>query len=150
MEKNLPVSPTDTGLIPGSGRFPRGKNCRPLQYSCLENPMDRGAWQAIVHRGSKESDTTEKLNSNKIQRAPRGHHEKPPMFLFLPPVPLPQKQPCFLPVASFFFFPVASTNILALLPFSYKDTQHCPSLCFFPEHVFVSISYEPIKGYFHC
>ena len=34
----------DAGLIPGSGRSPRGGNGHPLQYSCLENPMDRGAW----------------------------------------------------------------------------------------------------------
>ena len=40
----------DQGLIPGSGRFPGEGNSNPLQYSCLENPMDRGAWQATVHR----------------------------------------------------------------------------------------------------
>ena len=39
----------DVGLIPGSGRSPREGNGNPLQYSCLENPMDRGAWQATVH-----------------------------------------------------------------------------------------------------
>ena len=43
----------DTGSIPGSGRFPRGGNGNPLQYSCLENPMDRGAWQATVHKVAK-------------------------------------------------------------------------------------------------
>ena len=37
----------DTGSIPGSGRFPGGKHGNPLQDSCLENPMDRGAWRAI-------------------------------------------------------------------------------------------------------
>ena len=37
------------GLIPGSGRSPGGENGNPLQYSCLENPMDRGAWLTIVH-----------------------------------------------------------------------------------------------------
>ena len=37
---------TDTGLVPGSGRSPGGRNGNTLQYSCLENPMDRGAWQA--------------------------------------------------------------------------------------------------------
>ena len=47
--KNLPASAGDTGLIPGSGGSPGGENANPLQYSCLENPMDRGAWQAIVH-----------------------------------------------------------------------------------------------------
>ena len=40
----------DMGLIPGSGRCPGGGHGNPLQYSCLENPMDRGAWGAIVHR----------------------------------------------------------------------------------------------------
>ena len=40
----------DMSLIPGSGRSPRERHCNPLQYSCLENPMDRGTWQAIVHR----------------------------------------------------------------------------------------------------
>ena len=44
----------DTGLIPGSGRSPGEGNGNPLQYSCLENPMDRGAWQAAVH-GSQRS-----------------------------------------------------------------------------------------------
>ena len=41
---------TDAGLIPGLGRFPEGGNGKPLQYSCLENPVDRGAWRAIVHK----------------------------------------------------------------------------------------------------
>ena len=41
------------GLIPGSGRLPRGENDYPLQYSCLENPMDREAWQAAVHGVAK-------------------------------------------------------------------------------------------------
>ena len=39
----------DTGWIPGSGRSPGGENGNPLQYSCLENPMDRGTWRAAVH-----------------------------------------------------------------------------------------------------
>ena len=39
-----------TGLIPGSGRSPEGRNGNPLQNSCLENPMDRGAWWATIHR----------------------------------------------------------------------------------------------------
>ena len=40
----------DQGSIPGSGRFPGGGHGNPVQYSCLENPMDRGGWRAIVHR----------------------------------------------------------------------------------------------------
>ena len=43
----------DAGLIPESGRFPGGENGNPLQYSFLENPMDRGAWWATVHRFAK-------------------------------------------------------------------------------------------------
>ena len=48
----------DAGLIPGSGRSPGREHDNPLKYSCLENSMDRGAWQTTVHRVS-ESDTTE-------------------------------------------------------------------------------------------
>ena len=51
--KNLPASRGDAGLIPGSGRSPGGGNDNLLQYSCLENPMDRGAWWAIVHGVAK-------------------------------------------------------------------------------------------------
>ena len=43
----------DSGLIPGWGRFPAGGHGNPLQYSCLENPMDRGTWWAIVHGVAK-------------------------------------------------------------------------------------------------
>ena len=52
MVKNPPASAEDAqdaSLIPGSGRSPGGEHGNPLQYSCLENPMDRGAWQATVH-----------------------------------------------------------------------------------------------------
>ena len=54
--KNLPVKAgglRDTGSIPGSGRFPGGGNGNPLQYSCLGNPLDRGAWKLIIHRVAK-------------------------------------------------------------------------------------------------
>ena len=56
MVKNLPVTTGDTrnvGLIPGMGRYPGEGNGNPLQYSCLENSMDRGAWQATVHGVAK-------------------------------------------------------------------------------------------------
>ena len=49
----------DVGSIPVWGRSPGGGHDKPLQYSCLENPMDKEAWQAIVHNGLKELDTTE-------------------------------------------------------------------------------------------
>ena len=48
--KNLPINAGDPGLIPGSGRSSGGGHDNPLQYSCLGNPMDRGAQQATVHR----------------------------------------------------------------------------------------------------
>ena len=51
----------ELGVIPGLGRFPGGGNSKPLQYSCLENPRDRGVWWAIVHGGLKESGMTECL-----------------------------------------------------------------------------------------
>ena len=56
MVKNLPANAgdtKDTGLIPGSGRDPERGNGNPLQYSCLKNLMDRGAWQATVHEVTK-------------------------------------------------------------------------------------------------
>ena len=54
--KNLPVNSgdvRDVGSTPGLGRSPGGGHDNPLQYSCLENPMDRGAWRALVHRVTK-------------------------------------------------------------------------------------------------
>ena len=54
--KNPPASagdPGDAGLIPGSGRSPGGGCGNPRQHSCLENPVDRGAWQATVHGVAK-------------------------------------------------------------------------------------------------
>ena len=62
MIKNLPANAgdlRDMSSTPGSGISPGGGHNNPLQCSCLENPMDRGTWQATVHRGCKESDTTE-------------------------------------------------------------------------------------------
>ena len=56
MVKNPPANAGDTidmGLIPRSGRSPGGRYGNPLQYSCLENPMDGGAWWATVHGVTK-------------------------------------------------------------------------------------------------
>ena len=57
-----PASVGDVSLIPGWGRSPGEGSGNPLQYSCLKNPMDRGAWRAIAHGVTKESDTTQQLN----------------------------------------------------------------------------------------
>ena len=56
--KESACSVEDLGLTPGSGRSSGEGNGNPLQYSCLENPMDRGAWRATVHAVTKESDMT--------------------------------------------------------------------------------------------
>ena len=59
--KKLPANAgdiRDTGSVPGSGRSPGAGHGNPLQFSCLENPIDRGTWRAAVHRVA-ESDTTE-------------------------------------------------------------------------------------------
>ena len=58
MGKNPPTSAGDEGSIPGLERFPEEGNGDPLQYFCLGNPVDRGAWQTTVH-GVTESYTTE-------------------------------------------------------------------------------------------
>ena len=55
--KNLPVNVGDEDSIPGLGRSPGGGNVNPFHYSYLENPVDRGAWRATVHRVA-ESDMT--------------------------------------------------------------------------------------------
>jgi len=54
----------DTGSIPGLGRSPGGGHGNPLQYSCLENPMDRGAWRATVHRVAKGQTQLKQLNTH--------------------------------------------------------------------------------------
>ena len=65
MVKNLPANAgdmRDTGSIPGSGRSPGGGHGNPLQYFSLENPMDRGAWQAMIHRVTKSQTQLNRLS----------------------------------------------------------------------------------------
>ena len=69
--KELPANAgnrRDTVSIPGWGRSPGEGNGNPLQYSCLGNPMDRGAWQATIH-GVTESDTTEHARTHSCMHA---------------------------------------------------------------------------------
>ena len=53
--KNLPANAEEVSSIPGSRRFPEEGNGNPFQYSCLGNPIDRGAWQATVHAVAKRA-----------------------------------------------------------------------------------------------
>ena len=64
MVKNQPSNEGDTCSIPGSERPPGEGNGNPLQYFCLGNPKDIGAWWVRVHGVAKESDMTERLNHN--------------------------------------------------------------------------------------
>ena len=57
----------DTGLIPGSGRSPGEGHGNPLQYSCLGNPMDRGAWGATVHEVTKSQIRLKRLSIHSAQ-----------------------------------------------------------------------------------
>ena len=83
--ENLPASAgdvRDTGSVPESGKSPGGGHGNPLQYSCLENPLDREAWQATVHRVA-ELDTTEVTwhapthMLSTVRCPPSGQREKP-------------------------------------------------------------------------
>ena len=58
MVKNLPANAGDSGLVPGWRRSPEEENGNPLQYACLENSMDRGAWRATGHGVTEELGTT--------------------------------------------------------------------------------------------
>ena len=60
----------DVGLIPGSGRSPGGGHCNPLRYSCLENPMDSGAWQATIYRVVRSQTQLKQLSTH----AHKGFH----------------------------------------------------------------------------
>ena len=74
--KNLPANAgdiRDAGLIPGLGRFPGEGNGYPLQYSCLENPMDRGTWQAVVHSVAKSWIQLKRLNMHAGARCCHRH-----------------------------------------------------------------------------
>ena len=74
--KNLSASAGDSGSIPGSGRFAGEGNSNPLQYSCLDNPMDSGAWWATIH-GIKtvghNQVTKHELRNLTLPRYPEGY-----------------------------------------------------------------------------
>ena len=65
--KTLPANTEDVrdlGSVPGSGRSPGGGHGNPLQYSCLENPMDRGAWRAVVRGVAKSRSRLKRLSTH--------------------------------------------------------------------------------------
>ena len=69
MVKNPAVNAGDvrkTGSIPGSGRSPGGEHVNPLQYFCLDNSMDRGAWRAIVHRVTGNQAQLKQLSTHEL------------------------------------------------------------------------------------
>ena len=68
MVKNPPANAGDLGSFPKSGRFPGGGHSNPLQYSCLEDPTDRGAWQITAHKVTKSRTqlSNEHFHLNKI------------------------------------------------------------------------------------
>ena len=74
MVKNLPAYTgdiTDRGLIPGSGKSPGGRHGNTLQYSCLDNSMDRGAWWPTVHGLQRVGHNLETNSNNKEVTCPK-------------------------------------------------------------------------------
>ena len=72
--KNLPANAGDIRDISGLGRSPGGEHGNPLQYSCLENHLDRGAWKAAVHRATKvEQDLSDlaRTHARRVSQKPR-------------------------------------------------------------------------------
>ena len=73
MVKNLPANAgdiRDMGLIPGSGRSPGEGHGKPLECSCLENPMGRGAWRAMIHRVAKSGTELKRLSMHANLKLP--------------------------------------------------------------------------------
>ena len=64
MVKNLPPNAGDTGSNPGLARSPGERKGSPLQYSCLGNPVDRGAWWAVIHGITKKPNTSQRISNN--------------------------------------------------------------------------------------
>ena len=74
----------DTGLNPGSGRSPREENINPLQYSCLEYPMDRGAWRATIHGVTKSQARLKQLSMHPCTMSYLSRAQKLPPFWVWP------------------------------------------------------------------
>ena len=139
---NPPLSVEDTGdvgSIPGSGKCPGGGNDSPLQYSCLENPMDRGAWWATVHEVIRESgqlgDWAHKRSSYHISELSCTHTSwswwvvsasppsKPGIRLHGKPPQLILRIPKFLQSLNFFFW-IKTANITIQSPAVILESVH--------------------------
>ena len=116
MVKNLPANAGDAGSIPGSASSPGGRHGNPLQYSCLENHMDRGAGQATVH-GVTKSHTTEHPHALR-QCALQGRYDRHLSLYRLISCPFLTKPSSFWLIAVFpKFLPLTgSSNMLFPLP----------------------------------
>ena len=91
MVKSPPANigdPRDTGVISGLGRTPGGGNGNPLQYSCLENSMDREVWWAAAHRPTKMLDPAEQLSTYMYNRPSKESSNIFSLFYFHQPIGL--------------------------------------------------------------
>ena len=131
----------DVGSIPGLGRSPRERHGNPLQYSCLENPMDRGAWWLIVHKAQR---VRYAWNSWAYM------HAHTPLS---PSSPLPLTQPC--PLST------SCTRAVAIDEPTLMQHHHCKSKIYIKVHNLSSVSFwqmynsiYPLLQYhtelFHC
>ena len=84
--KNLPANAGDSGSVPGLGRSPGEGNGNPLQYSCLEDPMDRGAWWASVHRATQDVAEAAQHSTHPIIHFLRVAFPNPSLVIFLLPI----------------------------------------------------------------
>ena len=122
----------DLGSIPGSGRFPGAEDGNPLQYSCLENPMERGAWRPTVHRVTKSQTQLKRLTMHTVQVNHYSHDHTldfiPKMFTdwYLEWI-IQTKPPCSSPVQE---LPKAFLDFIL----SFNPLSVSPSLPFFPKH----------------
>ena len=109
--KNLPANAGDTDSIPGSGRSPREWNGNPPQYSCLENPTDRGAWWATVHGVTRVGHSWATKPPPEAGRGKKGSSHRGPastMILdFWPPVISHNKLMLFQPSSLWYFVTAA-------------------------------------------
>ena len=129
--KNLPASAgevRDTGSIPGLGRSPGGEHGNPLQYSCLESPMDRGAWWATVHGVTKSRTRLEQL-SNHSTSLPKKDLRNIQLYLGFPIIwikPSLCQHSCLLFCSTLFFFSYLLGSLATPVKWS-DEIQSSPS-----------------------